>query len=161
MVPATTAGISMTEGTGLAATAGEGAASAVPATAGAGAAFAVAATAGAGIAFAVAAPAVVAGAAVGAAVAAVAVAAAPALPISLILIVLGLAGFIGGVPYGMYRTVKGYHIVINSTDAVLDLAITEVGKWQGSTTHKDNSTEAVSKEKKLESLGKHENLTRS
>jgi hypothetical protein len=32
-------------------------------------------------------------------------------------------------------------------------------QWQCSTTDKDNSREAVSKEKKLQLLGKYENLT--
>ncbi len=68
---------------------------------------------------------------------------------------------IGGVAYVVYRTVEGYHKLINSTDAVLDLAIKEVLEWQCSTTNKDNSAEAVSKEKKLEFPGKYENLTQS
>jgi len=78
-----------------------------------------------------------------------------------IAVAISLATFLGGVVYVMYRTAKGYHKLINSTDAVLDLAIKEVLQWQCSTTHKGNSTEAVSKETTLELLGKYENLTRS
>jgi hypothetical protein len=88
--------------------------------------------------------------------------AAAALPIvGWILLGIGLATLLGGVAYVVYRTVKGYHKLINSTNAVLDLAIKEVLQWQCSTTNKDNSTEAVSKEKKLQLLGKYENLTQS
>jgi hypothetical protein len=98
----------------------------------------------------------------GTALAAGTAAAAAALPIvGWILIGFGLATFLGGVAYAVYRTVKGYHKLINSTDAVLDLAIKEVLQWQCSTAHKDNSTEAVSKEKKLQLLGKYENLIQS
>ncbi len=98
----------------------------------------------------------------GTALAAGTAAAAAALPIvGWILIGIGLATFLGGVAYAVYKTVKGYHKLINSTDAILDLAIKEVLQWQCSTTHKGNSTEAVSKETKLELLGKYENLTRS
>jgi hypothetical protein len=98
----------------------------------------------------------------GTALAAGTAAAGVALPIvGCILIGLGLATLHGGVAYPVYRTVKGYHKLINSTDAVLDLAIKEVLQWQCSTTHKDNNTEAASKETKLELLGKYENLTRS
>jgi hypothetical protein len=78
-----------------------------------------------------------------------------------ILIGIGLATSVGGVGYVVYKTGKGYHMVINCTDAVLDFAIKEVLQWQVSPHHEDNSTEAVSKEKKLELLGKYENLTRS
>ncbi len=87
--------------------------------------------------------------------------AAVALPIvGCILIGFGLATFLGGVAYVLYKAGKGtYHKLINSTDAVLDLAIKEVLQWQCSTTDKDNSREAVSKEKKLQLLGKYENLT--
>ncbi|CAK9198094.1 unnamed protein product [Sphagnum jensenii] len=89
----------------------------------------------------------------GTVVAAGTAAAAAALPIvGWILIGIGLATFLGGVAYAVYKTVKGYHKLINSTDAVLDLAIKEVLRWQCSATHKGNSTEAVSKEKKLELL---------
>jgi hypothetical protein len=86
---------------------------------------------------------------------------AAALPIvGCILIGFGLATFLGGVAYVLYKAGKGtYHKLINSTDAVLDLAIKEVLQWQCSTTDKDNSREAVSKEKKLQLLGKYENLT--
>ncbi|CAM6038131.1 unnamed protein product [Sphagnum compactum] len=78
---------------------------------------------------------------------------AVALPIvGFSLIGIGLATFLGGVAYAVYRIVKGYHKLINSTDAILDLAIKEVLQWQCSTTHKDNSMEAVSKETKLELL---------
>ncbi len=88
--------------------------------------------------------------------------AAVALPIvGWILIGIGLAGLLGGVAYVVYKKVKGtYHKLINSTNAVLDLAIKEVLQWQCSTTDKDNSREAVSKEKKLQLFGKYENLTR-
>jgi len=79
-----------------------------------------------------------------------------------ILIAIGVVGLLGGVAYLVYRTVKGtYHKLISSTDAVLDLAIKQLLEWQCSTTKKDNSTEAVSKEDKLELLGKYENLTQS
>ncbi|KAH9544611.1 hypothetical protein CY35_12G002800 [Sphagnum magellanicum] len=89
----------------------------------------------------------------GTALAAGTAAAAAALPIvGWILIGFGLATFLGGAAYAVYRTVKGYHKLINSTDAVLDLAIKEVLQWQCSTAHEDNSTEAVSKEKKLQLL---------
>jgi hypothetical protein len=85
-----------------------------------------------------------------------------ALPIvGWILVGMGLTILLGGVAYAVYKTVKGYHKLINSTDAVLDLAIKEVLQWRCSTTNKDNSTEAVSKEEKLELLGKYENLTQS
>jgi hypothetical protein len=89
--------------------------------------------------------------------------AAAALPIvGWILIAIGLATLLGGVAYVVYKTVKGtYHKLINSTDAVLDLAIKEVLQWPCSTTNKDNSTKTVSKEKKLELLGEYENLTQS
>ncbi|CAM6038130.1 unnamed protein product [Sphagnum compactum] len=89
----------------------------------------------------------------GTALAAVAAAAAAALPIvGWILIGIGLATLLGGVAYVVYKTVKGYHKLINSTDAVLDLAIKEVLQWQCSTTNKDSCTEAISKEKKLQLL---------
>ncbi len=78
-----------------------------------------------------------------------------------IAIAFGLATVAGGVAYVVYRTAKGYHKLIDSTDAVLDLAITEVLQWQYSTAHEDNNTERVSKEKRLQLLGKYENLTRS
>jgi hypothetical protein len=88
--------------------------------------------------------------------------AAVALPIfGWIRIGIGVATLLGGVAYVVYRTVKGYGKLINSTDAVLDLAIKEMLQWQCSTTNKDNCTEAVSKEKKLQLLGKYENLTQS
>jgi hypothetical protein len=73
-----------------------------------------------------------------------------------ILIGIGLATSLGEVAY---RTGEVYHKLINSTEAILDLAIEEVLQWQCSPHHEDNSTEAVSKEKKLELLGKYENLT--
>jgi hypothetical protein len=91
-------------------------------------------------------------------------AAAAALPIvGWILIAIGLATLLGGLAYAVYKTVKGtYHTLINSTDAVLDLANKEVLKWQTTRPNKkDKSTEAVSKEKILELLGKYENLTQS
>ncbi len=99
----------------------------------------------------------------GTALAAGTAAAAAALPIvGWILIGIGLATLLGGVAYVVYKTVKGTcHKLINSTDAVLDLAIKEVLQWECSTTKKENSTEAVSKEKKLQLLGKYENLTQS
>jgi len=85
-----------------------------------------------------------------------------ALPIvGWILLGIGLTILLGGGAYVVYKTVKGYHKLINSTEAVLDLAIKEVLQWRCSTTNKDNSTGAVSKEKKLELLGKYENLTQS
>ncbi len=88
-------------------------------------------------------------------------AALTALPIvGWILLGFGLGTLLGGIAYVVYKTVEGYHKLINSTDA-LDLAIKEVLEWQCSTTNKDNSTEDVSKEKKLELLGKYENLTQS
>jgi len=86
-----------------------------------------------------------------------------ALPIrGLILTGIGLAGLLGGVPYAVYRTVKGtYHKLISSTDAVLDLAIKEALQWVYLNTNRENNTEAVSREEKLEWLGKYENLTQS
>ncbi len=91
-----------------------------------------------------------------------AVAAAEVLPIfGYLALAVSLAIFAGGVAYVVYRTAKGYHKLIDSTDAVLDLAITEVLQWQYSTAHEDNNTERVSKEKRLQLLGKYENLTRS
>ncbi len=90
-----------------------------------------------------------------------AVAAAEVLPIfGYLALAVSLATFVGGVAYVVYRTAKGYHKLIDST-AVLDLAITEVLQWQYSTAHEDNNTERVSKEKRLQLLGKYENLTRS
>jgi len=96
-------------------------------------------------------------------VARTAAAAAEVVPIvGWIAIAISLATFLGGVAYVVYKTVKGYyHKLIDSTDAVLDLAINEVLQWQCSTAHEDNNTEPVSKEKKLQLLGKYENLTRS
>jgi len=97
-------------------------------------------------------------------------AAAVALPIvGSILVGAGVGALLGGVELVMYTTVKGYGKLIISTDAVLDLAIQEALKWQyGRPNKKDNSTEPVSKEKKLELLekklellGKYENLTQS
>jgi hypothetical protein len=173
MVLATAARILMTEGTGLAATAGAGAPFAELPTAGAGGLFAVPATAGAGAAFALAVAAVpvaaVAAVAGGVALAALGVAAVPLAAVAVgagvaaaaVTLVGAAVAFVAAVPYGVYKTVTGYHIVINSTDAVLDLAIEEVLQWQCSTTHEDNNTEAVSKEKKLQWLGKYENLTQS
>jgi hypothetical protein len=131
----------------------------VPATAGAGVggALAIAAeTAAAVVVGAVAVPVVVAAVS---AVTAVAVSVAVAVPV--VAALAAAVTFVGGVPYGVYRTLTGYHIVINSTDAVLDLAIKEVLQWQCSPHHEDNNTEAVSKEKKLQCLRKYENLTRS
>jgi len=89
-------------------------------------------------------------------------AAGAALPVvGWILIGIGLATLLGGIAYVVYRTVKGYRQLINSTDEVLNLAIKEVLQWQYSSTDKDNSTDPVSKEEKLELLGKYENLTQS
>ncbi len=94
-------------------------------------------------------------------VATASIAALAALPIvGWILFGIGLATLLGGVAYVVYKTVKGtYHTLINSTDAVLDLAIKEVLQWQCSTADNDISREAVSTEKKLQLLGKYENLT--
>jgi hypothetical protein len=129
----------------------------------------VPATAGAGAAFAVAVAAVPVAAVAGVALAALGVAAVPLAAVAVgagvaaaaVTLVGAAVAFVAAVPYGVYKTVTGYHIVINSTDAVLDLAIEEVLQWQCSTTHEDNNTEAVSKEKKLQWLGKYENLTQS
>jgi hypothetical protein len=98
------------------------------------------------------------------AVATASIAALAALPITVgwTLFGIGLATLLGGLSYVVYGTVKGtYHKLINSPDALLDLAINEVSQWPCSTTNKDNSTETVSKEKKLEFLGQYENLTRA
>jgi hypothetical protein len=80
-----------------------------------------------------------------------------------IAIAISLATFLGGAVCVIYRTAEAYHKLIDSTNEVLNLAIKEVLKWQCSTAHEDNNTEGEesSKEKKLELLGKYENLTRS